>query len=108
MGENYDLQIDADALIAELEDLAQKKKAVGESNGELRKRISQILEQKGYHKSALAMIRQIDAMSRTSRNDFLRTFEPMFDAMLSAKWRDEQQDLFDDKTETEPPAGEAA
>lgn len=100
-GNNYDFEVDYDELIKELSELADLKKGVSSKNAELRSRLASILEQKGYHKRALATIREIDNMSLTARNDFLRSFEPMFDLMLSKKWRDEQQDLFNDDTSRE-------
>ena len=91
---NDEFSVDADLLKQQLETLANMKKGVSEANGDLRAKIKEILETAGYNKKALAIIRQIDAMSETQRADFLRTFEPMFDAMLQFAWQEDTEDMF--------------
>ena len=90
---NETFAVDAEKLDAEIAELADLKRSVSEKNGTLRNRIKQILEVRGYHPKAMKMVRDIDAMSETERADFLRTFEPMFEAMAAHKWRAEAEDL---------------
>lgn len=99
IGDNSGVEVEFDALEAILQELRDKAHTVGEANGALRSRIKQIIEETGYHKGALSQIRAIDNMSETARADFLRTFEPMFDAMIAGKWRDEAEDLLDRELE---------
>jgi ribosome-binding protein aMBF1 (putative translation factor) len=101
IGDNSDVQMGYDELQGILDELAGKQKAITEATGSLRSRLAQVLEEHNLNKSALATVRKIENMSLTARNDFLRTFEPLFDVMIEKKWRDEQQDLFDDPTERE-------
>lgn len=89
--------VDYDQLQKDLDVLAQKQKSISEATGDLRAAIKNVLDTRGYHKGALSVIRQIDAMSDAKLADFLRTFEPLFDVMLSKKWRDKaQNDMFDE------------
>lgn len=101
IGDNSDVDMGYDELQRILDELAGKQKTITEATGSLRSRLAQVLEEHNLNKQALAQIRKIENMSLTARNDFLRSFEPLFDLMISKKWRDEQQDLFDDPTETE-------
>lgn len=100
MGDNSVDEIEYDELQSLLDDLSDKQRHVTEATGGLRARLKAILDEKGWNKSALGMIRQIENKSETARADFLRTFEPMFDAMVSKKWRDEMHDMIDE-TNTE-------
>lgn len=104
IGDNSDIEVDYADVQRYLDELAGKQKAIAESMGSLRSRLKEILTNTGWHKSALAQIRTIDAMSETSRADFLRTFEPLFDAMVSKKWRDESTDLLEDPPKNDPAA----
>ena len=101
-GDNDKLLIEFPELVAFLDELKQKKKAVDEATGSLRARIKAILEDQGFHPQALAMIRQIEAMSESKRADFLRTFDPMFEAMYEGKWAQENRDLLDGLENTDP------
>lgn len=92
-GDNYHIEIEYEELQGILDSLASAQREVAEANGELRSRIKATIDGKGFQKTALAMIRQIDAMSTSKRNDFLRTFEPLFDVMLAGKWSDAQHEL---------------
>ena len=97
-----EFEVDTDALIGHLSDLAQSKKSISEKSGELSKQLERINETEGYEAQAMAMIRKIDAMSETKRADCLRTFVPMFEGMLLAKWRDEDMlDALDGETPAE-------
>lgn len=98
MGDNSELTVEFSELVDALSGLTDKKKAVDEATGHLRTKIKSILDQYGWHKAALAEIRKIDGMSPTGRADYLRSFEPLFDAMVENKWRDEQTDMFGDGT----------
>ena len=82
-------------LKTDLDLLSDLKKTVGEHNGELRSNLKHILETRGYHKKAMAIIRDIDAMSETERADVLRTLLPMMDAMNDGKWSGEGTDMLD-------------
>lgn len=82
-----------------LDTLAGKMKAISEATGDLRNAIKTVLDQHGWHKGALGMIRSIDAMSKTKRADFLRTFDPMFELMYLSKWKDEAVDLIPDDSD---------
>lgn len=94
-GDNSKMDIDYQELMSFLNDLDDKKTSINEATGKLRSAIKAIIDQKGYHKGALGTIRMIEAMSETGRNDYLRTFEPMFDVMMQEKWATEREDLLD-------------
>lgn len=87
--------INYDDLNNDIDELSGMAKAVSEANGALRSRLNTILETRGYNKKALAIMRQIDGMSETGRADFLRTFEPMLEAMLECKWRAAMADMLE-------------
>lgn len=103
IGSNSEIDVEYSDLEVFIADMADKQKAISEATGSLRSHLKGVLDQTGWHKRAAGMIREIDGMSETQRADFLRTFEPMFDVMISKKWRDEMTDMFKDKTTTEPP-----
>ena len=90
---NLFISVEASEVQAILDDLADKRREVDEANGALRARLAEILEDAGWNKKALQVIRQIDAMSETQRADFLRTFKPMFEALYAHGWVAEVQDL---------------
>jgi hypothetical protein len=101
IGDNSAMEIDAGELQQLLDELEGKKKAVAEATGSLRGRLKEILDDTGWHKGALQAIRQIASMSETRRADFLRTFEPMFDALMEHGWRQEMVDLLDAQDEND-------
>lgn len=86
--------VDAGELQAEINELKQLQKSSSEKSGDLGARKTAIAERKGYHKAALNMILKIDAMSETNREDYLRTFVPMFEAMNTG-WQGESNDMLD-------------
>ncbi|WIY24241.1 hypothetical protein [Parasedimentitalea psychrophila] len=92
---NEEFQVGASALQVQLDELADLGGTVSEANGDLRSLIKQIVDEEGYHKRALGVIREIDKMSETKRADFLRTFGPMLDAMRAGKWDTDTTDMFD-------------
>lgn len=94
-GISNEFAVDGDTLEGFLDELSNLKKSVSESAGDLRSRIKAILDDQGYHKKALATIRDIQAMSETQRADFLRTFNPMLKAMRDLQWDDEGADMVD-------------
>jgi len=102
MGDNSSIEVDYPELKSFLDELSNKQRVVSEATGSLRSRIKGILDEKGYNNAALGVIRAIENKSETARADFLRTFEPMFDAMVEHKWRDEMHDLIPDPS-TAPP-----
>lgn len=98
-GGNYpknssEFDVNLDKLLQELGEIDRKKDEVSSSTGDLRSTIKGILDNSGYHKTALAMIRQINDMPATKKADCLRTFRPMFEA-LSPVWEREVQDMLD-------------
>lgn len=95
MSISNEFAVDPKDLIEDLSNLSNLKDGVSEATGELRSQIKQILDSRGYHKKALAMIRDLDAMSETKRADVLRTFLPMLNAMRDAKWDSEMKDMLD-------------
>ena len=84
---NTEFKVDPAKLQGEIDQLNQLKKAVDERNGKLRAKIKLILETKGYHSQALAIVRKIDKMSETEMADFMRSFKPMFDELYEAYWK---------------------
>lgn len=98
-GIDPELDCSPSELLEILENLKNAAKAVAEATGNLRSRIKSTLEAKRWHKGALSTVRSIDAMSDSARADFLRTFEPMFDLMMQAKWRGALKDLLPDDEE---------
>ena len=92
---NSEITVDAEELQAILDELTDKQKSITEATGALRSKLQEILDDSGWHKGALATIRKIDAMSETARADFLRTFAPMFAAMMEYGWEAEMQDMLD-------------
>jgi len=98
---NSQVDVDWNDLETFLSEMADKQRTVSEATGSLRSHLKTVLNDTGWHKKAAAMIRTIDAMSEEARADFLASFEPMFDVMLSKKWRDESMDFFKDPTERE-------
>lgn len=95
IGDNSDIEIGYDDLQAILDRLADKKDAVSEATGRLRSEIKEVIETRGFHKGALAVIRKIEDMSETARADFLRTFDPLFEVMYLGKWKEESANLLD-------------
>ena len=84
-------QIDVSRLYEDLEDIEQFAKAVSEKSGELRNTIKQKIEARGYHKKALGLLRQINAMSDEQLADFRLTFEPGYREVIGH--RDNQPDM---------------
>lgn len=95
-GGNSKFVVNIKDLAADLSALDKTAKANSEANGSHRNQLKQILEQRGYHPKALAVIRSIDSMSETKRADVLRTFVPMFNALFEGKWSAEMEDMFSD------------
>mgnify|MGYP001055750574 CR=1 FL=1 len=93
-GPDFDFRVNIDTLLRELTEIKDKKNEVSSATGDLRSTIKGILENSGYHKTALAMIRQINDMPATKKADCLRTFKPMFEVMYSV-WEREVQDMLD-------------
>ena len=91
-----EFEVDLEKLLSELTQIDAKKDEVSSATGDLRSKIKSILDNSGYHKTALAMIRQINDMPSTKKADCLRTFKPMFDALYPV-WEKEFQDMLDAK-----------
>lgn len=96
-GKDPELGVTYEEFTALLQTLNDKKGTINEATGELRASLKSTLDNYGWHKGALAMIRSIEDMSSTKRADFLRTFEAMFDLMITKKWRDEMVNLIPDE-----------
>lgn len=90
---NSKIDVDHDVLAEVLDKLSNEKREVSESAGKLRSSINGVIEKEGWHKTALAQIRTIDDMSETKRADFLRSFIPMFEALLENRWADQMTDM---------------
>jgi len=99
-GDNSDVDVDFDALTAFLTDMKDKKKGISSATGTLRSALKAYLDNSGLHPKAVAIIRQLDDMNITQRNDVLRSLNPLLDIMDAKFWID-QQDDFLDKTSTE-------
>lgn len=82
-----------------LDELAGDQKAISEATASLRSNLKSVLKDKGWNKAALAAIRGMHSKSASARADFLRTFDPMYRALLEAKWRDEMHDLVDEASD---------
>ena len=94
-----EFEVDLDKLLRELGEIEGKKGEVSSATGDLRSTIRGILENSGYHKTALAMIRQINDMPSTKKADCLRSFKPMFERLFPV-WEGQVQDMLD-KMDTE-------
>ncbi|WP_306150676.1 hypothetical protein [Roseovarius sp. MMSF_3281] len=94
--------VDYEELQSFLDELGDKQHSVSEATGSLRSRIKGIIDEKGWNNAALATIRTIENKSETARADFMRTFLPMFEAMLEHKWREEMHDMLDGVGEDGP------
>lgn len=99
--QNWDPEAELKCTFAEfqsvLSELADGQTQISEATGAQRSKIKSKIENYGWHKGALAQIRAMEAMSSTARADFIRTFEPMFDLMMTKKWKDEMHDLIPDE-----------
>jgi hypothetical protein len=89
-----EIEIDIDKFLGQLGDIDGAKDEVTSAAGNLRATIKAVLEEGGYHKAALAMIRNINDMPTTKKADCLRTVTPMFEAMRPI-WEKQVQDMLD-------------
>lgn len=89
-----DFNLDLETLLADLKRLEGLKDEVSSATGDLRATLKQIQEDRGIHKTALAMIRQLNDMPDSKLADVLRTFTPMFEMMQGA-WNGRIQDMLD-------------
>ena len=92
MTKNNGFKADAKSLQNHLDALTLKQKDITSATGALRAALKEILEKEGYHKTATAHIRKVDAMSDTARADYLRTYKPMFEG----RWQNEMADMIPD------------
>lgn len=88
--------VDPNELRADLQSLKDLAKASSEKAGDLGAQKTALVDRKGYHKVALGMCLKIDTMSETNQADFLRTFRPMFEAMLPTWQHADMLDGLDD------------
>lgn len=89
-----DFSVDLDTLLADLKLLDSKKDEVSSATGDLRAELKRIQDDRGYHKTALAMIRQLNDMPDSKLADVLRTFVPMFE-LMQTQWNSRIQDMLD-------------
>lgn len=91
---NDRIEVDPNALIAELGRIHSKAQSSSESSSTLGHQRKTAAEQLGCHKKALTMIEQIDGFSDEKLGDFLRSFLPMVQAM-APQWLKRMRDLVD-------------
>lgn len=87
-------ECDAQKLRAALDVIHDKKRGSGESSQKLSKERKEQAERLGCERDALALIERVDGMSEEKRADFLRTFVPMFEALMP-DWEDKMRDMVD-------------
>lgn len=105
---NSDFAVDLETLLSDLGEIEGEADEVSSANGSLRATIKRILEERGYHKAALADIRKINDMPTSKKADYLRTFIPMLDTMRE-HWDEQIKDMLDRKAdETAGMEGEMA
>jgi hypothetical protein len=80
-----------------LDDLESRKEDVSAATGRLRAALKEIIEDREWHKGALAAIRKIHEMPESSRIDFLRTFDALYQCMKAGRWDAEMKDLLSDQ-----------
>lgn len=88
-----DIAVDAQKLRAELDRIHGKKKASSESSSGLGQQRKKAAEGLGCDSDALSMIERIDGKSDEKIADFLRSFRPLYEAMLP-DWEARMSDLF--------------
>ncbi|WP_412506189.1 hypothetical protein [Roseovarius sp. SYSU LYC5161] len=96
--QNSDFAVELSALLTDLAEIDEIKAEVSSANGDLRSTVKRILQDRGYHKGALAKIRAINDMPTSKKADFLRTFLPMLEA-IRPKWEEEVRDMLDREAE---------
>lgn len=94
--------VDAQKLRSDLDKVHNKKRASSESSSALGQLRKSTVEGLGCHKDAFASIEKIDAKSEEDRADYLRSFIPMFEAMLP-DWQEEMADMLDGLEEQKAP-----
>ncbi len=87
-----DIEIDAQALRGELDRIHDKAQSSSESSSTLGQQRKKAAETLGCHKDALSIIERIDNMSDDKLADFLRSFRPMYAAMMS-QWEEKLSDM---------------
>ena len=93
--------VDAQKLRAELDRIHQKGQSSREGSSALGQQRKAAAETLGCHKDALSIVERIDAMSDDKLSDFMRSFQPMFEAM-HPQWIDRISDMVDEaEKETE-------
>lgn len=93
---NSDFAVSDTQLMSHLAEIASAKDEVSSASGDLRSTIKRILEDAGYEKGALQIVRDLDALSDTKLADRLRTLLPMIDAMRP-HWDERIRDMLDKK-----------
>lgn len=93
---NSEFSVSDTQLMAHLAEIESAKDEVSSASGDLRSTIKRILEDAGYEKGALQIVRDLDALSDTKLADRLRTLWPMLDAMRP-HWEERIRDMLDRK-----------
>lgn len=109
-GIGHNISISHEELREILDGTKDTQRAVSEANGKHRQGIKTVIEERDWHAKAFGDIRKIDAMSETERADYLRTFKPLFAAMMDAEWEEQLQDLLsdvDDQSDDQPGLGDS-
>lgn len=83
--DDQEAAFDDKAFLGDLDELSGLARSVGERTGALRAAIKEKIENRGYHSGALAMARKIRAMSETTYNDFMLSFEAMLAAVKATR-----------------------
>jgi len=86
--------VDTQKLRSALDRIHTKATSSSESSSTLGQQRKQEVESLGCHKVALSLIERIDRMSPDTKADFLRSFSPMFSALLP-QWEGEFKDMVD-------------
>lgn len=86
--------LDAQKLRANLDRILAKKKTSSEKSSQLGKYRKGVVDEMGCHKDSLSICERIHTMSPEEKGDFLRSFQPMFEALLP-QWTEEFTDMVD-------------
>ncbi|WP_406646912.1 hypothetical protein QEZ52_00420 [Aliisedimentitalea scapharcae] len=90
--------VDTQKLRGALDRIHGKATSSSESSSSLAQARKQEAESLDCHKDALSIVERIDKMSPDKKADFLRSFSPMFSALLP-QWEGEFKDMVDKANE---------
>lgn len=103
---NPTIDISAKDLLELIREVGDMKDTVTEATGKVGARVKEIVKDNEWHKGAFGLIRKIEAMSQTERNDFLRTFDALYEILMENAWRTELDDLLSGIGDEEPEESE--